>query len=379
MTSLRHRVLLLLTIFTLGFILLLTWHTRNRDDVNKAWPEAAPSVTPTITTTSAYVEPEDVPELTLDQALNGMAPVDLKLLDPTRIRTLVVTGDIIPARGVDAKIRKYGADYPFSGAGITPLLQSGDLTIGNLEAPLLDKCPTHNEGFTFCGQSSFANAMSKAGIDVVTLENNHISNYGTSGIDETMQHLDSAGIDHADSNYLSISTIRDWRIGVLAFTGIGGRFYPELITGRLKEARPLVDLLIVAFHWGKEYELLPTPDPKIAPDDPRLIARMAIESGADFIIGNHPHWVQGVEFIEGKLVNYAYGNFIFDQSWSQETQQGYIGTYTFYDSKLVKVQLTPITIEAQSQPNLPSKEINQEIKERIARSSYDLRSTKPKH
>src|SRR5690606_7505630 len=106
-----------------------------------------------------------IPNLTLNDILNNKPSISLNKLDPDKLRTIVITGDIIPARGVDAKIRQNGPNFPFAGEGITELLESGDVTISSLEAPVLQNCPVHNEGFTFCGQHTFAQAMADAGID----------------------------------------------------------------------------------------------------------------------------------------------------------------------------------------------------------------------
>ena len=360
------------TIIALG---VAAWRLDLSDKSNPLNQTTLNQATPTPSPTPAYPTPDQIPALTLDQILNQTPAANLDLLDPEQLRTIVVTGDVIPARGVDAKVRQFGPDYPFAGEGTTALLQSADLTIVDLEAPVLNNCPVHNEGFTFCGQANFAQAMADAGIDIATMENNHIGNYGQAGITETVSHLESAGIDYATSSRLSITNVRGLKIGTLAFTGVGSRFYPETIKKAVASARPQVDLLLVAFHWGKEYEMVPTADPSIAPDDPRVIAQLTIESGADFIIGNHPHWVQGVELINNKLVNYAYGNFIFDQSWSQETLQGYIGEYTFYGAKLVQVKMYPTLIKSQSQPYLVESADAQTILERIKQSSRMLASS----
>src|SRR5690606_2133684 len=242
--------------------------------------------------------------------LSGEPVIALNHLDPELITTIITTGDIIPARGVDNRIRIHGTSYPFQGAGVTELLESGDLTISNLEAPLLDNCPVHNEGFTFCGQSGFAKAMSDVGIDIVTMENNHVGNYGPDGINETISHLEKAGIDYATSAQLAIKSINGMKVGIIAFTGVGGQFYPQDMINKIKTAKTQVDLLIGAFHWGKEYELIPTADPGVAPDDPKQIAKLAVDAGLDLIIGNHPHWVQGAEMLNESLVTYAHGNFI---------------------------------------------------------------------
>ncbi len=111
-----------------------------------------------------------------------------------------------------------------------------------------------------------------------------------------------------------------------------------------------VDVLAVALHWGGEYVSLPQTSPGIAEDDPVEIAHLALDAGADIIIGNHPHWVQAVELYEGKFIAYAHGNFIFDQMWSYETRVGVIGRYTFYDDVLVGVEFIPTLIENYAQP-----------------------------
>lgn len=110
----------------------------------------------------------------------------------------------------------------------------------------------------------------------------------------------------------------------------------------------------LAFHWGAEYVSVPQSAEGIAPDDPVEIAHLAVDAGADFIIGNHPHWVQAVELYRGKLIVYAHGNYIFDQMWSYETRVGVIGLYTFYDDKLVRVEFIPTIIEDYAQPRLLS-------------------------
>jgi hypothetical protein len=269
-----------------------------------------------------------------------------------RVVTIATTGDIIPARGVDAQIRAHGSDYPFAGNGITDLLSQADLAIVDLESPLIVQCPVTLDGFTFCGQPSFAASMAKAGIDVATLENNHISNYGAAGVEETIQHLTAVGMRYASDTHLDIETVKGLKIGILAFSGIGGRFYSDDVTKKITEARPQVDVLMVAFHWGKEYELVPTIDPVTAPDNPRTVGRLAIDAGADIVVGNHPHWVQGVELYKGKPISYALGNFIFDQSWSLPTEQGVVTSYTFYGSKLIGMSLTAIHIDNQAQPKV---------------------------
>jgi poly-gamma-glutamate synthesis protein (capsule biosynthesis protein) len=118
----------------------------------------------------------------------------------------------------------------------------------------------------------------------------------------------------------------------------------------IKKLRPKVDVLAVAVHWGAEYVSIPTAVPPVADDNPVEIAHLAIDAGADLLIGNHPHWVQAVEVYKGKFIAYAHGNYIFDQMWSYETRVGVIGKYTFYDDTLVGVEFTPTLIQNYAQP-----------------------------
>ena len=108
---------------------------------------------------------------------------------------------------------------------------------------------------------------------------------------------------------------------------------------------------MVQFHWGKEYERQPMADRGVpTPDDPVAIGHDSIDWGADIVIGNHPHWYQGIEIYHGKLITYAHGNFVFDQMWSEETREGVIGTYTFYGTQLVAASWKAVRIYDYGQP-----------------------------
>ncbi len=289
------------------------------------------------------------PPLTLDDVF---PPRDLDSLglDPSRLRTLIATGDVIPARSVDTIIRRRGDDFQYPLAATKDLLRSGDLTVINLEAPLIERCPPHDEGFTFCGRPGFIATLKDAGVDVATLENNHIGNYGMAGINETIQRLNQAGIAWARRDRPTIVDMRGLKVGFLAFNGVGEEFDRDQIADALRALRPQVDILAVAFHWGAEYVDVPRSAPGIAPDNPVAIAHLAVDNGADLVIGNHPHWVQAAETYKGKYITYAHGNFVFDQMWSYETRVGMVGRYTFYDDQLVRVEYVPVLIQNYAQP-----------------------------
>jgi poly-gamma-glutamate synthesis protein (capsule biosynthesis protein) len=301
------------------------------DHVAALQPLLNPTDSPAPTPTPAPSYSTPAPPLTTDDIF---PPRDLSQynLDPSRIRTIIATGDVIPARHTDYIIRGMNNDFEYTVDATKDIISDADITVINLESPLIEGCPE------------------EAGVDLATLENNHIGNYGSDGITETEQHLEAAGIKWADSYDPAIIDVRGMKFGFLAFNGVGGPVDQVAMKQQIEALRPQVDVLSVAFHWGMEYVPLPIPAPGIADDDPVELAHAAIDDGADFIIGNHPHWVQSVEIYKGKYITYAHGNFIFDQEWSYETTVGVIGKYTFFDDTLIGVEYIPVHIENYAQP-----------------------------
>ena len=102
--------------------------------------------------------------------------------------SLISTGDIGLVRDINYKIKlEQKPNYPF--LKIANYLKSADLTIANLEGPLINNCPISREGFTFCGEDENVSGLVFAGIDGVNLANNHSTNYGLEGLGETVQVL----------------------------------------------------------------------------------------------------------------------------------------------------------------------------------------------
>jgi len=271
--------------------------------------------------------------------------------DPSKIRTLLVTGDVIPARGV-AYFAAVRHDYLWPFRPTAAYTANADVTYINLEAPLLAGCPVSPaSSFTFCGDPRFVNGLTMMGADVANLANNHLSNYGALGITSTEQILNSHGILTSGLGPVAVINVRGIKFGFIGFNGVGRAIDKEALKEGIARARQLADIVVVQFHWGKEYERQPMPDKGVpTPDDPVVIGHDAIDWGADVVIGNHPHWYQGIEIYHGKLITYAHGNFVFDQMWSEETREGVIGTYTFYGTQLVAATWKPYRIYDYGQP-----------------------------
>jgi len=265
--------------------------------------------------------------------------------DPAHVRTLLVTGDVIPSRGVNfyATQRR---DYLWPFRPTADFVKDADVTFIDLEAPLFVGCPVSAaSSFTFCGDPRFVNGLKLMGADVASLANNHTSNYGAEGIRLTDQLLQKNGILSTGLGPVAVIDVRGVKFGFIAFNGVGRAIDKIALKASIQRARQQADIVVVQFHWGKEYERQPISDPGVpTPDDPVAIGHMSIDWGADIVIGNHPHWYQGVEVYHGKLITYSHGNFVFDQMWSEETREGIVGTYTFYGTQLVAASWKAIRI-----------------------------------
>ena len=271
--------------------------------------------------------------------------------DPSNVRTMLVTGDVIPSRGVNFyATQRHDFLWPFRPTA--SYVANADITFIDLEAPLFTGCPVSAaSSFTFCGDPRFMGGLKLMGADVASLANNHTSNYGAEGIRLTDQLLHKNKILSAGLGPVAVIDVRGIKFGFIAFNGVGKPIDKVALKASIQRARQLADIVVVQFHWGKEYQRQPMPDPNVpTPDDPVRIGHLSIDWGADIVIGNHPHWYQGIEIYHGKLITYSHGNFVFDQMWSEETREGIVGTYTFYGTKLVAASWKAVRIYDYAQP-----------------------------
>lgn len=230
--------------------------------------------------------------------------------------------------------------YPF--IKVADTLRAADIVFVNLENPIVEGCPPHYSGFKFCTSPELVEGLVYAGIDVVTLANNHSRNYGQDGLNQTVDYLNKAGISVTGLNDLTIKQFSNLTIGFLGFD-----FLTNTPTQKdydlVQTSSSQVDVLIVGVHWGSEYQ-------STADSLQTIVAHKLVENGADVVVGHHPHWVQNHEYIDGKAVYYSLGNFIFDQMWSEETKKGMAIRLTFEGKNIVKEEFLPIYMSSWSQP-----------------------------
>jgi poly-gamma-glutamate capsule biosynthesis protein CapA/YwtB (metallophosphatase superfamily) len=305
---------------------------------------SAPTATPAPT-------PTPVPRLTLTGLFHPTGPVQS---DPAHTWTLIATGDTIPARLVNIAATQRG-DFLWPFRPTADYVKNADVTFINLETPLLSGCPARPTGLVFCGDPRFVDGLNLIGTKVANLANNHV--YAGPDTQRTADLLQQHGIPTVTNLgppvILNVKGLKVALVGCNAVTS-GPPVDRAALQAVIQFARQQADVVIVQFHWGKEYERQPLVAPGVAPDDPIELGHLAIDSGADLVIGNHPHWVQGVEVYRNHLITYAHGNYVFDQVncypsigsdyqtyCSDDTRTSVVGTYTFVDTHLAGATWKP--------------------------------------
>lgn len=321
---------------------------------------AASRVTPMVSTVSVGgVDPLRSPDtypLTTPAAKEPAVPAEV-----------TIVGDIMLGRQVGDSI----ASERDPGAPLRPLqrrLARADLTVGNLESTLSSDGVPRQGDDSFAADPDVLDALDDAGFDVLSLANNHTGDFGERPFRQTLRRLAASPVEPVGAG---LNRERAWRpvvvsragvrFGFVAFNAIGEtpaagprtagvaqvRMQPRtgpLNVGDLRRAnraikslRDRADVVIVLPHWGDQYTNEPVADQ-------RRVGRVLLESGADIVIGGHPHWVQGVQVHQGELVVHSLGNFVFDMDFSRETQEGAMLEAVFWGDELKAVEFVPYVI-----------------------------------
>ena len=246
-------------------------------------------------------------------------------------------GDISLNGIYDELLSVEGATFPF--LKVEKELRSADLTMGNLESPLVPGgvFPAFKMKTPLRADPDYAEGLKWAGFDVLNLSNNHILDYGEFGVSVTQKALTDFSIEYFgygkdinNAKKMKVLSVNSLRVGFIGYTDlvIDSPFYADIkqngiakfnissIKEEIKKKKKLVDIIVVNLHWGIENFHLPTPE-KIN------WARRLIDVGADVIIGHHPHIIQGIEKYKHGIIAYSLGNFVFaDIKWDWLTEKG---------------------------------------------------------
>lgn len=290
-----------------------------------------------------------------------------KKTEEDRNLTILAVGDIMLGRYVRVLMDEYGLDYIFNGVnGPEKFLPSGaDVIFGNLEGPINGQGKKGGTSMVFSFNEDIAPLLKNFGFTLLSVSNNHALDQGWKGRDTTISALQNNELGwcghptDADPSSVYYSLVGQKKFAFVCFQDVTHKLDDEAAVELIKAIRPSVDYLIVSVHWGVEYKHKPDLKSQIEP------GHAFIDAGADFVIGHHPHVVQTFEIYNGKVIFYSLGNFVFDQYWSKDTQEGLAlgielddtdgdGGGWFGDSGdpfRTKINLFPIKID-KSQPRL---------------------------
>ena len=197
-----------------------------------------------------------------------------------------------------------GTSYFFQ--NVRSILEADDATFANFEGTLTTETARESKEYAFKGDPSYTQILTDGSIDVVTLANNHSSDYGAKSLTDTEEALDAAGIDYCIGDKIAVKEVN----GIpTAFIGIyvlnDGMAREEQVKQTIAAAKQQgAKLVIVAFHWGTEKAAEPD-------ETQKSLAHTAIDCGADLVVGHHPHVLQAIEYYKGKYIAYSLGNFCF--------------------------------------------------------------------
>jgi poly-gamma-glutamate synthesis protein (capsule biosynthesis protein) len=314
--------------------------------------------------------------------------------DPATTWTLVAGGDVMLDRSIYRRTVREGkgADYPWDGGfaeitgrrccsaagyrlpvvrraghagAVRALFLDADLALVNLEGPAVKAFRWHPHGLVFTFDPALLSGLTDAGIDVVTIGNNHIGDAGPGGVTETIRHLDELGLAHvgagrddATARAAAWFDIAGQRIALFGYDAvrpaanatarragsaglISAHYRADVAAAREAGA----DVVVALPHWGAEYRAAPTAKQ-------RANAKALVAAGTTLILGSHSHWAGAMELVDGSPVLYSLGNLVFDLTRSEETVEGLIVEITFVGAQPTQIRLHPTVMVDLVQPNL---------------------------
>lgn len=285
---------------------------------------SALTASPSTTTSSRVTVPETTTTTTPPRTTTTTEPPPSTTTTVPRGRLVIHgTGDVNTDTSYIPALAANGHAYAWE--GLDGLFVDDDLTVINLECAPSDLGSPLAKAFVFrCDRDSLP-VMAQAGVDVVSLANNHSADYGKEALVDGIGNVEQAGMavvgvggDAAEAAAPALIEVNGWTVAVVGFGGvvptpdwIAGEDRPGMADGdtietmveAVEAAAAVADLVVVTIHWGVELDLEPR-------DDDRERAEAMIGAGANIIFGHHPHRLQPLEVVDGAPVAWSLGNFV---------------------------------------------------------------------
>lgn len=297
--------------------------------------------------TSIEIEPED-----------NLEANDLETLDTYDTITISAAGDVTLGRDekfgwertFDHELEVQNGNFAYFFNNVKHIFEADDLTIVNLETTLTTATKKAEKKYRFKANPSYVEILKEGNIEAVSIANNHTLDFLDKGYEDTLYTLDEAGVGYFGYEHKFITRVRDTKIGLLGYYTMKST---DKLKNEIKQAieslkNEDVDIVVVMFHWGIERDYWPNSVQK-------ELAYFSIDSGADLVLGSHPHVLQGIEEYKGKQIVYSLGNFCFggNKNPSDKDTMIYVQKFNFINGELVSQEydIIPCSISSVRERN----------------------------
>ena len=222
---------------------------------------------------------------------------------------------------------------------VKDIFTADDLTVANMEGTLTTSNDRQQKTFAFKGNPSYTEILTRGGVEATNLANNHSHDYGDQSYEDTIQYLEAAGITTFGYDRTAVMDVKGIKVGLIGIyelkDGLGRQ---QQVIDTIQEVKDQgAQVIIVSFHWGTEKSNIPD-------DIQKTLAHLAVDQGADLVVGHHPHVLQGIEKYQGKNIVYSLGNFCFggNKNPSDKDTMIFQQTFTVENGELVEDDVTNI-------------------------------------
>ncbi len=315
-------LLLLVAVGVVGFFLSSKEDSRENQVAHSTKPEQIQTKEPATKQpigSDSMVSPSKTPEATV-------TPI------PKKDTVITFTGDVLLTDYMINNYKKAGIRGLLD-ENLYELLYHADINMINEEFPFSKRgAPMKDKEYTFRTSPEYVSVLNDMGVDIVTLANNHVLDYGTDALLDTFTTLDDAGIKYVgagknidQAKRIQYFDVKGHRIAFIGATrvipvvewnatstrpGMLSTYDPTATCELIKEAKSQADYVVVYVHWGVEHKDRPV-------SYQQNMGKQYIDSGADIVVGTHTHCLQGVEFYKDKPIVYSLGNFIFSRKTTE--------------------------------------------------------------
>ncbi len=294
-----------------------------------------------------YIEEED--DISIEEILDPVeteTPAGVVNTDGSTVITVTCTGDFTiggdnyhrKGKKFYDELKSHGNDINFTMEYMRDIFRDDDLTLVNFEGTLTDTkdVPDNKKGndFLFNISPSYVSVLPDNYIEAVSLANNHVMDHGTEGFEETKATLKERGIKYSTEEEIGLFQVKGITIAMLSYLCIDRYDKPvggydnlyDKVAADIAETKKQFPIVIVSFHWGNELDYTPT-------ERQKKMGHIAVDAGADLVIGHHSHRINPIEEYNGKYICYSLGNFCFSGNDKPKDMNSFVFQTRFKISK----------------------------------------------